>query len=115
MYLFIKILLTSIIVVTISEIARRSTLLAGIIASIPLTSVLAITWLYVDTKNIKNVLDLSNSILIMIPPSIVFFIVFAICIKTQFDFISSLAISLLSTGTAYWLYIFLLERLGIRL
>jgi len=115
MYLFTKILLTSIIVVTISEIARRSTLLAGIIASIPLTSVLAITWLYVDTKNIKNVLDLSNSILIMIPPSIVFFIVFAICIKTQFDFISSLAISLLSTGTAYWFYIFLLERLGIRL
>ena len=75
MYLALKILITALIVVTVSEIARRSTLIAGIIASVPLTSVLAITWLYLDTKNIKTVLDLSNSILLMIPPSLVFFIV----------------------------------------
>ena len=56
MYLALKILITALIVVTVSEIARRSTLIAGIIASVPLTSVLAITWLYLDTKNIKTAL-----------------------------------------------------------
>ena len=115
MYLALKILITALIVVNVSEIARRSNLIAGIIASVPLTSVLAITWLYFDTKNIKTVLDLSNSILLMIPPSLVFFIVLAICIRVKLDFIYALFISLLSTGSVYWVYILFLARLGIRL
>ena len=115
MYLVIKLFITAIIIVAVSEIARRSTLLAGVIASIPLTSVLAITWLYIDTKNMKIVLDLSNSILLMIPPSLIFFIVLAICIRIKLDFAYSLIISLLSTGSVYWVYILFLSRLGIRL
>jgi uncharacterized membrane protein (GlpM family) len=41
MYTLFKILFTAIIVVVISEIAKKSTLIAGIVASIPLTSLLA--------------------------------------------------------------------------
>ena len=115
MYFVIKLLITAIIIVTVSEIARRSTLIAGVIASIPLTSVLAITWLYFDTKNMKTVLDLSNSILLMIPPSLVFFIVLGFCLRMKLDFLYSLLISLLSTGGAYWVYILFLSRIGIRL
>ena len=48
MYITLKILLTALIIVTISEISRRSTILAGIIASIPLTSLLAIIWIYFE-------------------------------------------------------------------
>ena len=115
MYFVIKLLITAIIIVTVSEIARRSTLIAGVIASIPLTSVLAITWLYFDTKNMKTVLDLSNSILLMIPPSLVFFIVLGFCLRMKLDFLYSLLISLLSTGGTYWIYILFLARIGIRL
>ena len=75
MYIVIKTILTVIIIVTISEIARRSSFVAGILASIPLTSALALTWLYLDTKDIRSVIDLSNSILLLIPPSLIFFIV----------------------------------------
>jgi len=50
MYTLFKILFTAIIVVVISEIAKRSTLIAGIVASIPLTSLLAFVWLYYDTQ-----------------------------------------------------------------
>ena len=74
MYLIIKTLVTALVIVAISEIARRSSIFAGILASIPLTSVLAMTWLYFDTKNVKSVIELSNSVLLLIPPSIVFFL-----------------------------------------
>ena len=93
MYLIVKTLLTAIIIIAISEIARRSSLIAGILASIPLTSVLALTWLYFDTKNIGNVVDLSNSILMLIPPSLTFFLVLPIAIK-KLDFVYSLLFSL---------------------
>ncbi|MEC7910688.1 MAG: DUF3147 family protein [Pseudomonadota bacterium] len=115
MYLVTKILITAIIVVAVSEIAKRSTLFAGVLASIPLTSVLAITWFYYETKDLKSILDLSNSILLMIPPSLTFFIVLAFCLRYKLDFIYSLLISILSTGGVYWVYILILYRIGIRL
>ncbi|GIT61554.1 MAG: hypothetical protein Ct9H300mP20_13810 [Gammaproteobacteria bacterium] len=55
MYLVVKTIITVIIIVFhFREKARRSSFIAGILASIPLTSALAITWLYFDTKEIKN-------------------------------------------------------------
>ena len=114
MYLIVKTLLTAIIIIAISEIARRSSLIAGILASIPLTSVLALTWLYFDTKNIENVVNLSNSILMLIPPSLTFFLVLPIAIK-RLDFVYSLLFSLIATALVYWIYIFILSRLDIRL
>ena len=74
LYLIIKTLITAAIVVLVAEIAKRSSLLAGLIVSIPLTSFLALVWLYWDTKDTEKIIDLSNSTLLMIIPSLSFFI-----------------------------------------
>ena len=66
-------------------------------------------------NNTQTILDLSNSILLMIPPSLTFFIVLAFCLRYKLDFIYSLLISILSTGGVYWVYILILYRIGIRL
>ena len=114
MYLIIKTIVTALVIVAISEIARRSSLFAGILASIPLTSVLAMTWLYFDTRNVKSVIELSNSVLLLIPPSIIFFLTFPFLLK-KIDFLISLAISILLTALTYWIYIFLLTKFGVKL
>ena len=114
MYLVVKTIITVIIIVAISEIARRSSFIAGILASIPLTSALAITWLYFDTKEVNTVVNLSNSILLLIPPSLTFFVVLPLALK-RLDFIYSFLISIVATVLVYWLYIALLSRFGIRL
>ena len=114
MYLVVKTIITVIIIVAISEIARRSSFIAGILASIPLTSALAITWLYFDTKEVDTVVNLSNSILLLIPPSLTFFVVLPLALK-RLDFIYSFLISIIATVLVYWLYIALLSRFGIRL
>ena len=41
----IKVILTAIIVVAVLEISKRSRFIAAIIISLPLTSILALTWL----------------------------------------------------------------------
>ena len=88
--------------------------MAGILASIPLTSALALTWLYLDTKDIRSVIDLSNSILLLIPPSLIFFIVLPLALK-RLDFFYSFFISISATVLVYWFYISLLSRFDIRL
>jgi uncharacterized membrane protein (GlpM family) len=115
MYTLFKILFTAIIVVVISEIAKKSTLIAGIVASIPLTSLLAFIWLNFDTQDIESIRDLSRNILLMIPPSLTFFISLYFIVGWNMSFYLSLFISIILTAIVYWLYFYILSFLGIYL
>jgi len=112
-YILIKTLITAVVVVAVSEIARRSSLFAGLIASIPLVSFLAIIWLYWETKDSQKIVDLSYSIILMIVPSLTFFIVLPFVMKLQYSFVTSMIVATVSTIIAYWLFIVLLGKFGI--
>ena len=112
-YILIKTLITAVVVVAVSEIARRSSLFAGLIASIPLVSFLAIIWLYWETKNSQKIVDLSYSIILMIIPSLTFFIVLPFVMKLQSSFVISMIVATVSTIIAYWLFILLLGKFGV--
>ena len=81
MYFFLKTILSAIIIVAVSEIAKKYTWTAAIIVSLPLTSLLAFVWLYWDTKDYQKVIDLSYSTLVMSIPSFTFFIVLPVLLK----------------------------------
>jgi len=61
-YTIIKVIATSLLIVAISELSKRSSLLGALLASMPLISVLAILWLYIDTKDVAKVSDLATGI-----------------------------------------------------
>ena len=115
MYILIKTLITVVVVVSVSEIAKRSSLLAGLIASIPLTSFLAFIWLFWETRDARKVIDLSNSIILMVIPSFTFFIILSLALKTQISFTLSMVLATISTAMAYWLFIELLNKFGINI
>tara|TARA_B100000686_G_C15830650_1_gene497911 strand:- start:90 stop:437 length:348 start_codon:yes stop_codon:yes gene_type:complete len=112
MYLFFKTVVSAIIIIIVSEVAKKSTWAAAIIVSIPLTSLLAFIWLYIDTKNYEKVIDLSFNTIIMTIPSIVFFILLPILLKLKQNFSLSIIISVLCTAFSYIIFIYLLRRLG---
>ena len=85
-----KLLISSGIIVLVSEIAKKSAYLGGLIASIPLISVLSMIWLYIDTKDIESVKALSNSILWMVIPSISLFISLPILLRSGIGFYLSI-------------------------
>ena len=65
-YTIFKVLITAIIIVVASEIAKEKSLLAGLIISMPIITVLALIWLYWDTHDVEQVKDLTNNTLLMI-------------------------------------------------
>jgi hypothetical protein len=69
------------LVLAISEIARRSSFAGALLASIPLVSVLAIIWLYVDTKDVAKVSALSTSVFWLVLPSLVLFVTLPVLLK----------------------------------
>ena len=68
MYYIIKVLISAILIVGISELSKRSSLIGAILASIPFVSVLAFIWIYVDTKNVETISKLSYSIFWLVIP-----------------------------------------------
>ena len=111
---FIKIFISSGIVVLVSEIAKKDNLLGGLIASIPLISVLSMVWLYIDTKDTDKVTALANGILWMVVPSMSLFIVFPILINYGIKFYLSLLISILITMVCYLLTISFMNYFGFK-
>lgn len=100
MYLLLKALLSGAIVAAASEIARRSSLLGAVLISLPLTSILAIVWLYRDTRDTGEVAALSWSILWVIVPSLVSFVVLPLALRSL-DLWPSLALASAATAIAY--------------
>lgn len=114
-YYVIKIAVTTTLIVLISEIAKRSSLMGAILASIPLVSVLAMMWLYVDTNNVEKVSALSSSIFWLVIPSLVLFILLPVLLKAGLNFYLSMFFSIAATMASYWLMITVLNYYGIKL
>ena len=114
-YYIFKTLLTALIIVVVSEIAKKSSLLAAIIISIPFTSLLAFIWLYWDTRDAQKIIDLSYNTIIMVIPSFVFFIILPLMLKLKQNFSISLLTAILSTSIAYYFFIFFLKKFGVTL
>jgi len=114
-YYITKIIITTALVVLISEIAKRNSLAGAILASVPLVSVLAMMWLYIDTKDIAKVSTLSSSIFWLVIPSLALFVSLPLLLKEGVNFYISISISIAITVICYWVMITVLNQLGIKL
>ena len=112
MYFLIKILLSALIIAAVSEIGKKYTWSAAIIVSLPLTSILAFVWLYLDTRNVQKVIDLSLSTIVMTIPSIIFFLILPIMLKLKYNFSFSMVIALASTSLTYIIFITIIKKIN---
>jgi hypothetical protein len=112
-YYVVKIVVTTALIVAISEITKRSPLIAAVLASIPLVSVLAMIWLYVETRDAARVAALAESILWLVPPSLVLFVVLPVMLHRGYNFYLSLLVAAVGTVIAYYATLSILRRLGV--
>ena len=115
MYLILKTIISAIILVIVSEIAKKSSFLAAFIISIPLTSLLAFIWIYFETKNIDKIINLSYITLLMVIPSLAFFLVLPIMLKIKYNFTISILFAIIITSIFYYFFIYVLKKYGLTL
>ena len=110
----LKIALTAVVVIAVAEIGKRSSFWAAVLASLPLTSLLAFVWLYLDTGDAQRVAALSYGIFWLILPSIPLFLLLPWLLRYGVGFWPSLAAACVTTVGAYFGMVWCLARLGIR-
>lgn len=115
MYLLPKVVLSALIIAAISEIAKRSTAMGALIASLPLTSVLAMVWLYQDTKDPARVAALSGEIFWLVLPSLLLFLVLPVLIRRGVSFYPALALASACTVVGYAVMSLTIQRFDLRI
>jgi hypothetical protein len=110
----IRTALTAAIVVAVAEIAKRSTVWAALLASLPLTSLLAFVWLYLDTGQAEAVATLSRDILWLVLPSLVLFVALPLLLRAGVGFWLGLCAACLLTAVAYLAMVWVLRRMGVQ-
>ena len=73
--------ITVALVLLASALARRTGWLGALVASLPLTSLLVLAWLYHDTRDTAQVADLSMGIFWFVLGSLPFFVVLAVTLR----------------------------------
>jgi hypothetical protein len=114
-YLFLKALLSGLIVAAASEVARRWPGLGGLIVSLPLVSLLAFIWLWRDTGDSERVAALSQSAFWFFLPSMPMFLLLPALLRGGWSFWAALGLSCALTLALYLAMLWLVPRLGVRL
>lgn len=70
LYYVLKISISALLITIISEVSKKYSIIGGILASLPIVSILALNWLYLETRDLKQISQLSISIFWMVVPSL---------------------------------------------
>lgn len=115
LYYALKVGISALVIVAITEIAKRSSVFAALIAALPLTSLLAFFWMYYEGEEVDRIADLSGQIFWLVLPSLVLFLLLPLLLRQGLGFWLSLMLSILTTTACYLAVLFLLRKFGMQL
>ena len=111
-YYLSKVVISALIIVAVSEIAKRHSGFAALVASLPLTSLFAIFWLRIEGSQIAQIAELSQQIFWLVLPSLVLFLLLPLLLRYGMAFWLSLGLASAASILCYLLMIPLLRRFG---
>ena len=86
-----------------AEVAKRNPFWGSILIALPLTSILAMSWLYADTRDNALLTQFARDIFVVVPVSLVFFVPFLLEAKTRLGFVSNMLLGLTLLAVSVWL------------
>jgi hypothetical protein len=90
----VKVLVSALVIAAATEVAKRHPFWGAVIIALPLTSILAMGWLYFDTRDNVLLTQFAKDIFVIVPVSLVFFLPFWLESRTQLGFIANLLLGL---------------------
>ena len=109
-----KIILTALIIFSVAQISERSTVIAAVLASIPIVSVLSMMMMFHEGQTAMEISSFAKAIVWLLIPSLLMFIVMPWLIESRnWEFYPALAAGLACTVTGYFFMIQVMDRFGL--
>ena len=115
LYLLVKAGISGVLIAIISEVARRSPGWGGLLASLPLVSLLALVWLWRDTQDPQRIADQAISTFWFVIPSLPLFLIIPAMLRSGWGFWPTILIACAITLALYAAMFAASARFGIRL
>ncbi len=109
-----KFFLTAIVVVVVSEIAKRSDKFGGLIAALPLITVLTLIWLNVENQPAEKIANHAWYTFWYVLPTLPMLLAFPMLLP-RFGFWPALLIYIVATAACFGLFALCVRRFGIEL
>lgn len=109
-----KYLLTAAVVVLVSEFAKRSDKLGGLIAALPLVTFLALIWLYVEKQPPEKIANHAWYTFWYVVPTLPMFLAFP-ALLPRIGFWPTLLASVVITVVCFGVFAVVVRRFGIEL
>lgn len=113
-WLIIKYLTTAAVVVLVSELAKRSDKLGGLVAALPLVTILTLIWLYLEHQSEQKIANHAWYTFWYVVPTLPMFFAFPVLLP-RIGFWPSLLACVVITGVCFFFFALLLRRFGIEL
>lgn len=113
LYLALKALLSGVIVMLVSEAAKRSPALGALIVSLPLVSILAMLWLHHETHDAPRLAAHAEATFWYVLPSLPMFLVLPALLRAGWSFYAALGACIVLTAGLYAAMAAVLARFGI--
>lgn len=115
LYLLLKAALSGVIVMIVSEVAKRSPPLGALVASLPLVSLLGMIWLWRETGDTERLAAHSQATFWYVLPSLPMFLVLPALLRGGMSFWLAISLCVVLTAGLYLLTAAVLARFGYRL
>ena len=109
-----KYFITAAVVVVISELAKRSDKLGGLVAALPLVTVLTLIWLYVENQPQEKIANHAWYTFWYVVPTLPMFLAFPVLLP-RLGFWPTLMACVLITMACFGLFALVVRRFGIEL
>ena len=113
-YLIIKYLITAGVVVLVSEFAKRSDKLGGLIAALPMVTVLTLIWLYVEHQPTSKIANHAYYTFWYVLPTLPMFLLFPYLLP-KWGFVLSLISCVIFTIVVFLLFALVMKQFGVDL
>ncbi|NOT14382.1 MAG: DUF3147 family protein [Methylotenera sp.] len=113
-YIIIKYLLTAGVVVMVSEFAKRSDKLGGLLAALPLVTVLTLIWLYVENQPVSKIANHAYYTFWYVLPTLPMLLLCPYLLP-KLGFLLTLVTCLLFTVLIFGCYALVMKQFGITL
>lgn len=113
-WLTTKYLLTAAVVVTVSEVARRSDRFGGLLAALPLVTLLALIWLHVEQQPAERIANHARFTFWYVLPTLPMFLVFPPLLP-RLGFWPSLLLCAVLTMACFALLVLAMRRFDLEL
>lgn len=111
----IRALAFAVVIFVLSEIAKRSSVIAAIVASFPFAAIGAAYLLFMEKQSDESIRAFISKTALFLPPSLVFFIGLPIAMKRGLSFSVAMPLFVFLTFAAYAIYFYILRKFGIDL